>query len=338
MSVMAATYPRVRTWNVGAAVKRIVNRREFLASAAAVPFALRAGDAWSKAAPLALVTADLESRIVVVDPLSGRVVRHIATGVGPRSVETVGGRLAVVAHTNAAILSLVDARRVRTYVKGFGEPRYTAAHPNGRLAYVTDSKLGDVAVVDVQRGRVLERTELGGPARHISIARDTRTLWVSLGSKAERVAVVDISSPTRPRVVARIAPPFLAHDVGFAPDGRHVWVTSGAEHAMAIYDLRTRARLASFRADAPPQHVTFARGVAFVTSGDDGTFRVYALDGRLLRVTRVPAGSYNVQQAWGRVVTPSLDQGTVCVLNDRGALIHRERVARSSHDASFILA
>ena len=314
-----------------------MNRREFLASAAVLPFALRS-DAWAAAAPLALVTADLEARIVVVDPVSGRVVRHIATGVGPRSVETVGGRLGVVAHTTAAILSIVDARRVHTYVKGFAQPRYTAAHPNGRLAYVTDSKLGDVAVVDVQRGRVLDRVELGGPARHISISRDARTLWVSLGSKAKRVAVVDISSPASPRLVARVAPPFLAHDVGFAPDGRHVWVTSGAQHAMAIYDLRTRERLASFRADAPPQHVTFARGAAFVTSGDDGTLRVHRLDGRLLRVTKVPVGSYNVQQAWGRVLTPSLEQGTVCVLNDRGALIHRERVARSSHDASFVLA
>jgi DNA-binding beta-propeller fold protein YncE len=315
-----------------------VNRREFMASAAVLPFALRTVDAWAGMAPLALVTADLEARIVVVDPVTGRVVRHIATGVGPRSVETVGGRLGVVAHTSAAILSIVDARRVRTYVKGFAQPRYTAAHPNGRLAYVTDSKLGDVAVVDVERGRVLDRAELGGPARHVSISGDARTLWVSLGSNAERVAVVDISSPASPRLVARVAPPFLAHDVGFAPDGRHVWVTSGAQHAMAIYDLRTRERLASFRADAPPQHVTFARGVAFVTSGDDGTLRVHALDGRQLRVTKVPVGSYNVQQAWGRVLTPSLEQGTVCVLNDRGALIHRERVARSSHDASFILA
>jgi DNA-binding beta-propeller fold protein YncE len=315
-----------------------VNRREFLASAAAVPFAVRAADAWGKAAPLALVTADLEARIVVVDPVSGHVVRHIRTGAGPRSVETVGGRLAVVAHTSAGIVSLVDAHRVLSRVKGFVEPRYTAAHPNGRLAYVTDSKLEDVAVLDVLHGRVLERTGLGGPARHISISHDARTLWVSLGSKAKRVAVVDISSAASPRLMAQVAPPFLAHDVGFAPDARHVWVTSGAQHAMAIYDLHTRTRLASFPADAPPQHVTFARGVAFVTSGDDGTLRVHALDGRLLRVTRVPAGSYNVQQAWGRVVTPSLDEGTVCVLDDRGALIHRERVARSSHDASFVLA
>ncbi len=315
-----------------------MNRHEFLLAAAAVPLAVRSGQAWGKGMPYALVTADLESRIVVVDPLSGRVLRHIGTDGGPRSVESIGSHLAVVAHTTRGTVSIVDGRRVRGVVRGFGEPRYTAAHPNGWLAYVTDSKLGDVAVVHVIAERVLHRTPLGGPARHVSLSRDGRTLWVSLGSKAERVAVVDVSRPTRPRLVARIAPPFLAHDVGFAPDERHVWVTSGAQNAMAIYDLRTRERLATLHADAPPQHVAFARGVAFVTSGDDGTLRVHRLDGRLLRTTRVPAGSYNVQQAWGKVLTPSLEQGTVCVLNDRGALLHRERVARSSHDAAFVLA
>jgi DNA-binding beta-propeller fold protein YncE len=315
-----------------------VNRREFVLAAAALPFAARTGTGWAKGAPLALVTADLESRIVVVDPLSGRRIRHVATAAGPRSVESVGGRIAVVAHTTHGTISLVDSRQVRGVVDGFGEPRYSAAHPNGWLAYVTDSKQGDVAVVHVMAERVLHRTPLGGPARHISLSRDGRTLWVSLGSKAERVAVVDVSRPTRPRLVARIGPPFLAHDVGFAPDERHVWVTSGAQNAMAIYDLRTRERLATLHADSPPQHVAFARGVAFVTSGDDGTLRVHRLDGRLLRTTRVPVGSYNVQQAWGRVLTPSLEQGTICVLNDRGALLHRERVARSSHDAAFVLA
>jgi DNA-binding beta-propeller fold protein YncE len=315
-----------------------VNRREFVLAAAALPFAVRAGAGWAKGKPLALVTADLESRIVVLDPLSGRVVHHIEVGPGPRSIESVGGRLALVAHTTAGSLSIVDGKRVHARVKGFGAPRYTAAHPNGWLAYVTDSTRGDVAALHVVRGEVLDRLALGGPARHVSISADGRTLWVSLGSKADRLAVVDVSHAAKPRLVARIAPPFLAHDVGFAPDHRHVWVTSGAQSTMAIYDLRTRERLATLRADAPPQHVTFARGVAFVTSGDDGTLRVHRLDGRLLRTTHVPVGSYNVQQAWGRVLTPSLEQGTVCVLDDRGALLHRERVARSSHDAAFVLA
>jgi hypothetical protein len=314
-----------------------VDRREFLLAAAVVPFALRAAPAWGGGTPLALVTADLESRIVVVDPLGGSVVRHISTAAGPRSIESVRGGLAVVAHTSLGRLSVVDGRRVLAEVSGFGEPRYTAAHPNGRLAYVTDSARGDVAVLHVVRGKVLARVPLGGPARHVSISSDGRTLWVALGSKAERVVVLDVSRATRPRVVGRIAPPFLAHDVGFVPNGRQVWVTSGSEHALAVYDVRTRRRVAALRSDAPPQHVTFIGGRAFVTSGDDNVLRVYTLDGQLLRTTPVPWGSYNVQQGWGRVLTPSLQEGTICVLDARGALVTRERVARSSHDAAFLV-
>jgi hypothetical protein len=71
-----------------------------------------------------------------------------------------------------------------------------------------------------------------------------------------------------------------------------------------------------------------------VTSGDDGTLRVYdERSARLLRVTRVPVGSYNVQYAAGRVLTPSLAQGTLCVLDDGGRVRERRTVAASSHDA-----
>jgi hypothetical protein len=81
--------------------------------------------------------------------------------------------------------------------------------------------------------------------------------------------------------------------------------------------------------------VTFDRGRAFVTSGDDGTLRVHALDGRLLRVTAIPVGSYNIQRGPGRILTPSLAKGTLCVLDEAGDVMRRVKVASSSHDACF---
>jgi hypothetical protein len=61
-------------------------------------------------------------------------------------------------------------------------------------------------------------------------------------------------------------------------------------------------------------------------------------DGRIVRTTAVPEGSYNVQEAFGAVVTPSLDRGTLCVLGRNGKLLRRVAVARSSHDACFVMA
>jgi DNA-binding beta-propeller fold protein YncE len=290
--------------------------------------------------PLALVTADLESSIAAVELSSGRIARRVATLSDPRSIESLAGRAAVVAHTAGGALSLVDGRSLEVWrvIRGLGAPRYTAASPDGRHAYVTDSARGELVVLDVRRGRLVGRVDLGGPARHVSIDRTGRTLWVALGSKAERVAVVDASQPEGPRLARTIDPPFLAHDVGFTPGGRRVWVTSGDRGAVAVYEAAGGRLLFTLDAGAPPQHVTFAGGVAHVTSGADGTLHVHALDGRLLRSTRVPVGSYNVQQGWGVVLTPSLDRGTLCVLNARGRLLEHVQVARSSHDACFVMS
>jgi DNA-binding beta-propeller fold protein YncE len=316
-----------------------VNRRDFLAAAAAVPFAPAAFARGLAAASLVLVTADTESHVAALSAATGRVLRRLPTEPGPRSIEAVGGRLAVVAHTTHGTVSIVDGAplRVLHVLREFAEPRYTAAHPAGRIAFVTDSKLGEVVAVDTRRGAILGRLPLDGPARHVTIDRAGRTLWVSLGSKAERVAVVDVTSPAHPRLVRKLRPPFLAHDVGFSRDQRHVWVTSGSDGRLAVYDRRERRPLLTLPADAPPQHVTFTSDFAYVTSGDDGTFRVHRLsDGRAVRTTPVPKGSYNVQEGLGRIVTPSLDRGTLCILTPGGVLLHRTQVAPSSHDACLV--
>jgi len=81
--------------------------------------------------------------------------------------------------------------------------------------------------------------------------------------------------------------------------------------------------------------VTFLADRAFVTSGDSGTLRVYdEASARLLQTTPIPVGSYNVQFLGNRVLTPSLNEGTLCVLDAAGKLLRRTRVAPSCHDAA----
>ena len=306
-----------------------MNRREFLAAAAAVPFALQ------QQRTLALVTADTESAVVAVDPFSGRVVRRIHTRPDPRSIERVG-ETAVVAHTATGELSLLRGLAVWHLVEGFEEPRYTAAAPDGRYAFVTDSGRKELAVVDVLRARVVARVHLGGWPRHVSIDRSGRTLWVALGTAARELAVVDVTRPLQPRRVGTIRPPFRLHDVGFVPGTRQVWISSGDRGALAVYDARTGRVLRRLPAGSPPQHVTFHGANAYVTSGDDGTLRVHALaDGRFVRQTRIPVGSYNVQRGPGRILTPSLERGTLCVLDTAGHVSRTILVAHSSHDACF---
>lgn len=317
-----------------------MDRREFLAAAAA-PLILGAAPAHARptgGTPLALVTADLESSIVAVNVDTGAVYRRLRTQADPRSIESIGAVGAVVAHTASGRLTLVDSElRVHPIAGALGAPRYTAVSPDRRLAYVTDSARHELVVVELGGRRVVGRVQVGGPCRHLGIDRAGTRLWTALGSQAEKLAVLSLAEPHRPRLVGTIRPPFLAHDVGFTPGGRRVWVTSGDRGRIAIYDASSGNVVRALAADAPPQHVTFMNDRAFVTSGDDAVLRMHALDGRLLRSAPVPPGSYNVQHGSRWILTPSLSRGTLCTFSPRGAPLEELRVARSSHDACFIV-
>ena len=320
-----------------------MNRRDFLLAGAAAPVALTVAPRVAAArvipsGPLALVTADLESHVAVVRLADAVSVARIPTGPGPRSIESGGFPLAVVAHTQHGIVSVLGGSplRLRKELDVFAEPRYTAVHPSGAVAYVTDSERREVVAVDLARGRVVWRVAVPGPARHVSISPDGDALWTSLGSTARRLAVLDTSGRGRPRLVGTIAPPFLAHDVVFSPDGSTVWVTSGSENRIAVYARESRRPVRTIAADAPPQHVAFGGGEVFVASGDDGTVRRHRLDGELLSRARVPLDSYNVTFGWGRAVTPSLGRGTVSVLGRDGRVLDVRRIAKAAHDACIV--
>jgi len=332
-----------------------VNRRELLAAAAAAPLALAlpesAAAGGAGGTPTAFVTADTESHVVALDlssGMAGRRVRRIRTLPGPRSIESAFMTWAVVAHTASGRLSILHAPTlsVRHVVGGFREPRYTAVQPiwyptpdpGGRpIAYVTDSARREVVTVDVVRGAILWRTGVPGPARHVTASPDGASLWTALGTKAEKVAVLDLGDPLRPRLVRTITPPFLAHDVVFSGDREHVWVTSGDSRRLAVYERQGQKPVAVIDAGAPPQHVVFHGSRAFVASGDDGTVGLHRPDGALLHEARVPVGSYNVTLGWPGVLTPSLDRGTLALLDPAGRVRHVSRVARAAHDACLVV-
>jgi DNA-binding beta-propeller fold protein YncE len=327
-----------------------MDRREFLLAGASAAALLTMGPA-AIARRLGgvftiLVTADTEAHVAAVELGTGRITRRIPTVEAPRAIESVHAALAVVAHTTEGVVSLLDGvdLRVRKVLRSFAQPRYAAAHPDGRHVYVTDSGNGELVTLDVERARVVHRTDLGGPARHVSISPSGRTLWTALGNKAEAIAVVDTRVASQPHLIDLIRPPYLAHDVVFTPNGSRVWVTSGAEGTIGVYRARSRDLRFTLAADAAPQHIVFGEDVAYVASGDDGTVRVHGLHGgRLVRTEHVPYGSYNVagvlrEGIRSRLFTPSLSQGTLCILDGRGRTVRQVQVASAAHDAAFVVS
>jgi hypothetical protein len=315
-----------------------MNRREFLgAGFAAVPLLLgpcRAPTAARRAEPVALVTADTEGHVVEVALSTGRIRRRIPTLEGPHGIQS-GGGVAVVAHTDAGAVSLIESGRVRRVLRGFSAPRYAAIA--GRHAFVTDSGAGELATIDLDRARVVHRAAVGAHARHVTLDPAGRTLWIGLGSSAAELVVVDVGEPTKPRVVRHVTPPFPAHDVGFSPTGRRVWVTAAHATQVAVYAAGARRPQLLLGAALGPQHVTFGPHAAYVASGSGRSVRVHALaDGRLLHETPVPIGSYNIQRGAGRVLTPSLDMGALTALDGGGRVLWQLQAAAHAHDVCVV--
>src|SRR6476659_6074278 len=144
-----------------------MDRRAFIAGAVTLVAAPRGLAGLAAGTEVALVTADEEARLVAVDLATGQVRRYVHTLAKPRSIEAVGP-MAVVAHSELGAVSLVRAAtlRVEHVLRGFGEPRYTAAHPDGRHAYISDAARGEVVALDVLRGNVVSRERVGARARH----------------------------------------------------------------------------------------------------------------------------------------------------------------------------
>ena len=321
-----------------------MNRRELLLTAAAAPVALTlpvsAYGAATGGTPLALVTADSEDRVLVVRLTDLKVVRSLVVPDQPHGIEAVDLlRSALVLSSASGTITVLDAvrARVRKVLEGFSAPRYATGDPRGTYAYVSDDEAGQLIAIDVPRAKVIGRVEVGKGARHLSSSLTGGEVVVSLGAKAPRLAVVDVSRPARPRLVRTFPADDLAHDVAFSPDGSHVWITSGVDRRVALHDALTMRRVRSLAGDLSPQHVTFDEVTqrVYVASGESGVLRTYRLgDAKLLGTRRIPAGSYNVCARAGRMVTPSLDVGTLTLLDARG--LRSVRIAPNAHDACVV--
>jgi DNA-binding beta-propeller fold protein YncE len=312
-----------------------VKRALLLLAILAVPAASHA--ARQGGTPAALVTAETQNALLVVDLDSRKVVRRLPMPADPENVETSGDSAAAVVSTRAGAVTLLSLPRVRVRrtIRGFASPHIAAFSPYGRYLYVTDDVRGELVVIGVPRGRVVRRLFVGRGAHHIAVSPDGNRLWIVLGERATEIVVVDTSRPTHPWVRARLFDiGGLAHDAAFTPNGRRVWVTYDNRSSVAIFDARTYRILSTLPAGSPPQHVAFGIQFGYVTSGNDGRLRVFSFTGRLLGVARTPRGSFNLGVGGGLVLTSSLTQGTLTELRDSGSRMWSGRVAPAARDAA----
>jgi hypothetical protein len=294
----------------------------------------------SRPAPQALVTAETENRLLVVDLPSGRVVRRLAMPADPEDLAANGGARSSVVVTSAAAgkVTVLDRERLerRSVIGGFGTPHIAEIAPGGAYAYVTDDARGTVTVIRLGDSRATSTIEVGAGAHHLSFSPDGRHVWVALSESARTIVTLDTSHPAHPRVGGRFDPGFAAHDLSFAPDGQRIWITGANVPETSVFSARDHRLLFRVPVGPGPQHVAFVGRYAYLTSGYGGAIeQVDASTGRVLRRASAPYGSFELAAGDGYVVTSSLLRGTLAIYTPQLKLVRVVHLAPATREVAI---
>ena len=220
-------------------------------------------------------------------------------------------------------------RRVAVF-RGFRSPQLATFTPDGEYLLVTDAAAGTLTSIELARMRVVGRVAVGTGAHHLAVSPNGRRAWVALGETANTIVVVDVADPRHMRVLQRLHPAAQAHDIAFDPDGRTVWVSSASQPYISVYGAASGRLLDTVPAGRAPQHVLFAAGRAYVTSGYGASIEMVDPARRtVVRRVELPYGSFNLASAGRWLVTTSVLNGEVTVLRTTTLRRHAQTTAAS---------
>lgn len=288
---------------------------------------------------VALVTAESQNELVAVELSTGKVVRRVSLPADPQNV-AASWRMTAVVSARAGAVTLIDQQgRVRKVFRGLDDPHIVTVNRGKNVAYITADGSGELIVIDLLAQRIVGRIFVGTGAHHMALRPSGgHRLWIALGERASRIAIVDVSRPTEPRLLRHFSPGFVAHDLAWGPDSRQVWITSAVGELVHVVHAATGRRLFTVRAGAAPQHVAFTHGSAFVTSGySSRIYRVDPTNGRIVASARTPYGSFNLATHWRTVVTTSLLNGRVTEFDLRLRRVRTVRPASAARAVAIAL-
>jgi YVTN family beta-propeller protein len=268
----------------------------------------------------------------------------------PQDIAATGdGGVVAVVSSSAAKVTVLDRgtlRVIKTF-GGFDRPHIVATSPDDAYAYVTDDVRGTLTAIRLSDMKATSTISVGRGAHHLAFTPDERQVWVALGESAQQITVIStvvkwppdsspVIDPGRPHVIGHVALGFPAHDLGFSPDGRQVWITSAAGNDVTVLDARSHHALFRVPVGKAPQHLAFDGRYAYLTSGYGSTIvKVDTMTGQVIRRTAAPYGSFELAAADGYVGTSSLLRGTLAIYTTGLKLLRVVKLAPATRELAI---
>jgi DNA-binding beta-propeller fold protein YncE len=184
--------------------------------------------------------------LTVIDLASGKARRTIMLGNhrrphGARFLP--GGERAVVTTEEGGSLLLVDIGKgevERVIEVGDGVGHMVALSRDAKVAYVSKIAAGTVSRIDLATSSKTHETAAGEGAEGIEVAPDG-TVWVS--NRADDT--VTVHDPDTLAIRETLPSKGFPIRVVFTTDGRHALVTNATAGTLAVFDAKSRARVAT---------------------------------------------------------------------------------------------
>jgi YVTN family beta-propeller protein len=206
---------------------------------------------------LLYVTAELDRKIVVIDPAAGKVVDAIAhEGSGHWLAVLPDGTKAYVANKSDQFVSVLDLTS-RKLAGSVPMPRGTqgvTASPDGKRVIAMDYAEPEMAVIDTATDEVLERIPLAAKdgAYKAYFSPDGKWLLTMAGSTVDIFAASDLGA--RPRSITVGAFPM---GITFSADGKLALVANHGDGTISVLDLARGEVTKTFKAGSGIETLTF---------------------------------------------------------------------------------
>ena len=189
----------------------------------------------------------------VLDLATGKPTRSIDVGEhsAPHGLKLLpGDRTALVTTEGSAsvvVVNLMKGRVERAIEVGTGTGHLLALSADARFAYVTKINAGTLSRIDlVQSVKTHERTA-GKGTEGVAISPDGKEVWAT----NRQEGTVTVHDPATLAVRRRITSKGFPIRVVFTADGRHALVTNASDANLAVFDTRTKLRLATVELAEP---------------------------------------------------------------------------------------
>ena len=240
----------------------------------------------------------------VLDLATGKPTRTIDLGEhgAPHGLRLLPGdrRALVTAESSASLLVVeVGSGRIHQVVGiGGGTGHMVAVSADGKVAFVTKINAGTISRVDLVSGLKTHERAAGKGAEGIAVSPDGREVWVT--SREE--GVVTVHDPATLALRRRISSRGFPIRVVFTPDGRHALVTNATAANVAVFDVRTRLRVATV--ELAQAGVTYRRSMLGDTAMpiglvvDPGGRRAYAALSGGDRIAVIDTQTWEILEHW----------------------------------------